>query len=211
MKQEALAVAIFFALAATTSMAQPPEDGPVPPPPPQGKERPNIHQLFDKADTDKDGSVSYADLKAVAPKMPQERFSTWDKNSDGNLTRNELPKPGGGDGRGRGPRPEGGGGPDGPGGPGEMRGPGGPGGQGRGDMLRRSDTNKDKKVTLDEFKAFLALEAENQFKRMDTDGDGVITQTDKPQRGPGRGPGGPEGGPGHDGPPPPPPGDAPQP
>ena len=31
-------------------------------------------------------------------------------------------------------------------------------------------------------------------------GDGVITQTDRPQRGPGRGPGGPDDGPGPDGP-----------
>lgn len=189
-------------LVASAAMAQPSEGGPGAPPPPGGpgrEGRPNFHQLFDRADADGDGKVSYEDLKGVAPRFPQERFESFDRNADGSLTKDELPKPGGD----RGPRGEGGphgeGGPRGPhpDGTGKMRrpdGPGGPGGPGgRGDMLRRADTDKDQKVTLEEFKAFLQMEAESQFKRLDSNGDGVITPEDRPERAPGRGP---EGGPG---------------
>lgn len=213
MKNSFFYMALAGGLAAFGAVAQPPEPGPGDPPPPGpgGREgRPNFHQIFDRADSDGDGKVSYEDIKAVAPRFPQERFDAFDKNADGTLTRNELPKPGE-----RGPRPDGdrpgGPRPDGRGAPDEMRGPGGPGGPdgrgpggrgGRENMLRRADTNQDKKVTLEEFKAFMLMEAEEHFRRLDSNGDGAITSEDPPPAGgPGRGPEG-RPGPRPDGPPP---------
>lgn len=188
MRKRLWCAAAVAALAVGPVMAQP-GDGPLPPPPageaggpppPHGgpggppPHRPNFHELLERADKDGDGAASFEDFKAVAPKFSQERFSELDRDSDGKVTREELPRPRGERGPGRGPD-----------GRGEWRGgppPGGPGG--RGDMLRRADTDGNKEVTLEEFKAFMQMEAEHQFKRMDTNGDGVINAEDQPPRGP---------------------------
>ncbi len=47
--------------------------------------------LFQKADADKDGKVTLAELQAVAPKMTEEKFKKLDKNADGALTKDEIP------------------------------------------------------------------------------------------------------------------------
>jgi len=158
--------------------------------------------VFEEADTNKDGSLSFDEMKAKRPGLEQERFDRWDKDKSGGLSAAEIPKrgPGGGGPDRRGPE---GRGPDGPrpDGPGpEGRGPGGPGGPGErgpGDMMRRADVDKDGKVTLDEFKTAVLADAERRFKEMDRNSDGVLTPEDRPEGagpdGP-RGPGGPGGG-----------------
>lgn len=85
------------------------------------------------------------------------------------------------------------------------RGPGGPGFGGRGgpdadDLIGRLDTNKDSKVSLEEFLAPRLDRVDNMFERRDDNNDGVITEGEgRPQRpalaergkrGEGRGPGG---------------------
>jgi hypothetical protein len=91
--------------------------------------------LFTAADTDKDGSLTRAELKGTFAKW----FSEWDTEKSGALTEDKLrdgltaalPRPNfggpGGPGGARGP-----GGPGGQGGAGGGRGPGGPGGPGGG-------------------------------------------------------------------------------
>jgi Ca2+-binding EF-hand superfamily protein len=87
--------------------------------------------LFTAADTDKDGSLTRAELKGTFAKW----FSEWDTEKSGALTEDKLrdgltsalPRPNFG-----GPGGPGGRGPGGQGGPGAGRGPGGPGGPGGG-------------------------------------------------------------------------------
>lgn len=200
------------ALCCGVAIAQPPEARPGGPGGGRGPER-----MFSEADTNKDGSLSFEEAQARMKGMTQERFDRWDKDGSGTLSIAELPKRGpegrGGDERGpRGPEgrgPDGRGpegrGPDerGPHGPGmhgpDGRGPGGPGGpegRGPGEMLRRADTDKDGKVTLDEFKAAVLADAERRFHEFDRNNDGVLSPEDRPEGGPQsdmRGPGGKEG------------------
>jgi hypothetical protein len=125
--------------------------------------------VFSDIDTNKDGTISQAEFEAFKPKGPEGR--------DG-----PPPPP---EGRGEGP-----GGPRGHDGPG---GHGGPRRMGPPD-LKTLDTNGDGKVSLAEFTAH----AKVMFDKIDTDHDGVLSETElkaPPPRGPE----------GEDGPPPPPP------
>ena len=49
--------------------------------------------------------------------------------------------------------------------------------------MDKMDANKDGKVTFDEFKAAHDERMQQRFSRMDADGDGVITEEDRQQRG----------------------------
>jgi len=51
--------------------------------------------------------------------------------------------------------------------------------------MERLDTDRDGKVTLDEFAAGSKERVERMFKRMDRDGDGVITAADRLPKGEG--------------------------
>ena len=49
--------------------------------------------IYRTADVDKDGKVSWEELKAVRPAFPEGRFKQLDKNSNGFIERAELPRP----------------------------------------------------------------------------------------------------------------------
>ena len=80
---------------------------------------------------------------------------------------------------------------------GEASAPPGPGGTGpewgrhklqpgeRLKRLREMDTNKDGRVTKDEFVAFSAKRAEELFAKLDRNGDGALSKEDRPEPGPG--------------------------
>lgn len=115
---------------------------------PAGKGKGN---LFQKADVNNDKKVTFEELKAVAPKMTEEKFKAMDKNADGALTPEERPRP-----------------------------------PTQGEILKKADTNNDKKVTFEEFKVVRPATTPEKFKALDTNGDGVLTPEDKPA-GDGRG------------------------
>ncbi|WP_035615100.1 EF-hand domain-containing protein [Haloferula sp. BvORR071] len=124
-------------------------------------------EAWKTADTDKDGFISPDEFAAM--KRPgllddekrKELFQRFDKDGDGKISTAEIEN--------------------------VLRkmGPGGP-------PLEDADANKDQKIDFDEFKTWGRVKDEPEerqreiFKRMDTDGDGVLTAKDRPQRGPGR-------------------------
>jgi Ca2+-binding EF-hand superfamily protein len=171
-----------------------PEKGPEGPPPGEKGERRGpppgaFQELWKLADADGDGFISKAEFDAMPRilNLPEDKrenlFKRLDKDGDGKLSREEL---------GNFARPHDGQGP-------KMQ------------RLWELDTDKSGGISFEEFKAgelFKKLPAdklEALFKRLDTNGDGVISPSDKPEppfkRPDGkRGPKGPEG----DGPPGPP-------
>lgn len=116
------------------------------------------------ADTDQDGFISKAEFEAMPriQNLPEEKcqnlFKRLDKDTDGKLSREELAPLG---------KPRDGLGPP-------MK------------RLWELDSDKSGGISLEEFKAgqlFMKLPPEKQqevFRRLDTDGDGVITPKDRP-------------------------------
>jgi Ca2+-binding EF-hand superfamily protein len=117
---------------------------------------------------DHDGKISKEEFKAMSrlQKLPEEKqdriFSRLDKDGDGALSRDEI----GGFGRPRDGKP--------------MR------------RLWELDTDKSGGISPDEFnrgqffKKLPAAKREGMFRRLDTDGDGLITPKDKPEPPPNR-------------------------
>ncbi len=166
LKLAACAAALAFAGIAQAQEGTPPAQ-PAPPPgqaaPPPGG--PGGPPRFMDADTDGDGKVSLEEATAKMPGMNAERFSHMDSDKDGFLTREDRR----------------------PGGPG---GEGGPGG--RGDRVMRfmqADKDGDGKVTFEEATAERPGFPRENFDRMDSNHDGVVTKEDAPPPPPG-GPGG---------------------
>jgi len=102
-----------------------------------------------KLDTNGDGVIDRAEA-AKAPRLAAQ-FDTLDKNKDGKLSRDELP-------RWHGAR--------------HGRGPGG-----RGEMMAKLDTNKDGRISRDEAKADPRLAA--RFDQMDVNKDGYLDKADR--------------------------------
>jgi len=50
-----------------------------------------MRELFEKADTDKSGTVTFEELKAAKPDVTQEQFKQWDRNGDGVLSPADRP------------------------------------------------------------------------------------------------------------------------
>lgn len=114
------------------------------------------HQRLFEADANNDGVVTRAEFDAAR----EARFAQQDANNDGQLTREEMRE-----GRGRG----------------EHGGRHGGRGWGRGGgmHLAGADANNDGNITRDEFLA----RPIQMFDRLDANHDGVIAQTERPQRG----------------------------
>ena len=102
-----------------------------------------------KLDTNGDGVIDRAEA-AKAPRLAAQ-FDTLDKNKDGKLSRDELP-------RWHGKR--------------HGRGPGG-----REDMMAKLDTNKDGRISREEAKADPRLAA--RFDQMDVNKDGYLDKADR--------------------------------
>lgn len=167
----------------------------------------SIGQRLNTADADKDGKVSLAEAQKAVSGLSKERFDAMDANHDGFLTQEERAQLDEGEGRAlvlerlkaadtdkdgkvsfdeaqkafpmmtkekfnrRDANQDGFLTPE------ERQEPGGPR-----EHLGSADLNKDGKITLEEAqKTFPSLD-EGRFKRMDTNGDGVITAEDRPQR-----------------------------
>jgi Ca2+-binding EF-hand superfamily protein len=118
-------------------------------------------EMWKKADTDGDGSISLAEFGAMerTGRLPEEKraeiFKRFDKNGDGRIGPDEMPS-----------RPQGGMPP-----------------------LSQVDANKDGRIEFEEFRnlSFVKRLPEDRqremFKRMDHDGDGALSAKDRPSGG----------------------------
>lgn len=139
-KKLLLAASLVTALVGTAALAQGAD----------GKRGDRAENMFSRMDTNKDGSITVAEMRAARGEM----FTRIDSNKDGKVTKAEAEA-----GRKRGPGPGG----DGRGGP------GGP--EGRGGGLAAADTNKDGTVTRAEWDA----QPLPMFDRADANNDGKLT------------------------------------
>jgi len=119
---------------------------------------PRMREMFNKADANADGKVTLDEMHALRPQFPAERFKALDRNGDGALSKEDLPS---GMGPGEGP---------GHAGPPLMA------------LLKKADTDQDQRVTLDELKAAAPAFIEEWFKKLDRNGDGALSEEDRPER-----------------------------
>ncbi|MDX9974912.1 MAG: EF-hand domain-containing protein, partial [FCB group bacterium] len=109
-----------------------------------------LKHLLRMADADDNGEVTFAELQALVPELVQEQFDRLDRNGDGVISAADLPS-----------LPED---------PMEwlLR------------VLREADANGDGQVTFEELQAVAPSVTQEQFDRLDRNGDGVISVEDKP-------------------------------
>ncbi len=112
-----------------------------------------LKALLRAADADKDGNVTFDELKALCPELSQERFDEMDRNDDGVLNGDDFPE-----------RPE-------------------DGLEHLLEVLRSADANSDKQVTFEELSAKVPGLTQEQFDKLDRNGDGVISAADLPEPG----------------------------
>ncbi len=202
MKPKLILLAAAFSCGIALLNAQ---DAPKPPQARGGKDRPGgpggggdpkarIDEMFKKMDTNSDGNVSKDEFLEFSKKEAEARFNKLDASGSGSVTKEQLTdamrRMHGGEGGQRRPegfkKPEGTGGgtrqrpggenntPEGnpppPPAEGGQRGPGKLGGGGIGEIFRKLQENGS--VTKEEFSKI----SEEQYKRMDTNGDGKITK-----------------------------------
>ncbi|MCC6153897.1 MAG: EF-hand domain-containing protein [Candidatus Hydrogenedentes bacterium] len=122
---------------------------------------PEPGQLFKKADKDGNGQVTWEEVHTIAPRLPQARFTAWDKNGDGAITKDELParKPGAETAKTAAntnqPSME--------------------------QMARKADRDKSGSVTLEELHAVYPKFPQVRFEEMDKNKDGVLSPADRVQ------------------------------
>ncbi|GMW01820.1 MAG: hypothetical protein AMXMBFR84_29570 [Candidatus Hydrogenedentota bacterium] len=162
-------------------------------------------QIFARADADKDGKVTLGEIQAIAPNFPEERFKLMDKNGDGHVERGEiLQGPAQGEGQGPGmlfaradadkdgritmdevaaidanfpkerfqqmdSNADGAVTQD------ELRKFAGR----RFEIMRKADTNGDRRISMEEMKTADPNFTQEQFARMDVNGDGMLTEEDR--------------------------------
>lgn len=136
-----------FGLSLVTS-AQPPAGGPGTGEPAQ---RPALDKLLAEADANGDGKLDFAEVHAKMPRFPEERFKALDKNGNGSLEKDEIPRRGGHV-------------------PGPVL-----------DHLRAADTNQDRRVSRAEFEAQFPQAPAERFAMLDRNGDGFLDRQDRPE------------------------------
>ncbi len=114
-------------------------------------------EVLQEADKDKDGKVTFDELKAVAPQLTKERFARFDKNGDGAISSADGPIPDGASST-------------------VLAGPS------VRQKLMAADADNDGKVTFEEAKKLFPNLTEEKYKKHDTNSDGVITKEDTPIR-----------------------------
>jgi Ca2+-binding EF-hand superfamily protein len=115
----------------------------------KGKKGPGLMQ---QADANKDGKVTFEELKAVRPKLTPEKFKQMDTNGDGAIDKTDHAQ----------------------GKPGQQ-------GGAVGALLKEADADKDGKVTYEEAKAVRPKMTEVRYKDLDKDKDGALTKADLPK------------------------------
>lgn len=108
------------------------------------------------ADTDGNGEVTLDELKAHAVKTAEARFKKLDRNKDGVISEKDRPQP----------KPE-----------------AKPQAQANREKMRAkmkaADTDKDGKVSREEARAGMPKMTDEQFKKMDRNGDGYLCPADR--------------------------------
>ncbi len=110
---------------------------------------------MERADSNGDGEVSWAEVHAVAPKLSKERFNAMDRNGDGLLSKADVAS------RAKGAKTA------------------LPQGEQLRAILRRADADGDQKVTKEELEASAPQLAKRGFARLDLNKDGVISAADR--------------------------------
>jgi Ca2+-binding EF-hand superfamily protein len=154
MKME-LTTAIALALAWSAGAQQAPAPAPAP----------AAHAKLMAADTNKDGKITFDELKAVRPGITQERFNKMDRNGDGALS----PEDRGAKGKPKAEaKPE----------------PKPAAGQARekaGERLKAADTNGDGQISAEEFKTAFPKAPQDRFAKLDRNKDGFLSKADRPE------------------------------
>ena len=129
------------------------------------------------ADTNSDGKVTFEEAKTVFPKMTQERFTKLDKNGDGAISQEDRPEKGAAQGQHQAKALKNGAAASAT--PEQLQ-------ARRQEMLAKlkaADTNGDGKVTFEEAKTVFPKMTQEHFNKFDKNGDGVISQEDRPEKG----------------------------
>lgn len=119
-------------------------------------------EVLRRADVNKDGKISFEEMKAARPELTQERFNAMDTNKDGSLGPED--RPAGDRGRARGARE----------GEDESR-------RQFMQMLMSTDADQDGKASYAEVTAAKPGFAKSDFDRVDRNKDGFITAADAPK------------------------------
>jgi len=121
---------------------------------------PSLAQLLKNADANGDQKLDLAEIHTKAPKFPEKRFATLDKNQDGYLEASEMPKApkadaesaGAGKDKGRA----------------EMR-----------EKLKAADTDNDGKLSEAEYAAGFPNAPVERFAKLDRNSDGFVDRSDR--------------------------------
>lgn len=119
-------------------------------------EAPGLEAQLRAADADGNGEVTLDELKAHAAKMAETRFKKMDRNKDGVISEKDRPQP----------KPE-----------------AKPQAQANREKMRAkmkaADTDKDGKVSREEARAGMPKMTDEQFKKLDRNGDGYLCPADR--------------------------------
>jgi Ca2+-binding EF-hand superfamily protein len=119
--------------------------------------RPRMLALLEQADADGDSRVTFEEVSALAPKITRERFARFDRNGDGVISEADLKAD-----RGAGPAVK----PD------------------LHAVFKKADKDNNKEVTFEELQSQVPELTKKRFARFDRNGDGVLSQADRPSRAP---------------------------
>lgn len=108
-----------------------------------------LHKLFVSADTNQSGGLSLTEILAVLPNYPAKRFQGLDSDKNGELSRAELSKAGAATPQAR-----------------------------FAALAKRADTNKDGRISQEEFVSALPKQGAKRFEQLDVNKDGVIDPSD---------------------------------